>query len=397
MAQAIRLFRNILPNVDNSVHIRYTDVEDYLDFLAPNAVYDLTADNYRLNTNVLKVSLNHFLNYAIDYMEVTYVALEQTLDENYTKYVFYFVKNCYVQSGYVVYMLEEDIWATEQETLNQLKIVVNRCNAKLPNEVGIYDEIKKTETHRLDQSGQLYDTGYTRPLATQKFWNLNMFYVVFVVQWVTSRNLANTDYIKSTNTFAINLEDLLISMGDPTGHTTFKATDLACMCISGVTKTSTNVWGVTNDAKVIKAFIIPKNEGKIERNLGALTVNFIYRTWLTGNTDKTFTAYELRNTIEYFNYALSLTDFDANYKYYIGTYYNYMQLLNYMHNIDNDRYLNVRFVFMYSQSDVQIFIEQGNEQKEITNGFSIPLIANVEQTDVLPFVPVTAIIGAVIK
>ncbi|MBO4726580.1 MAG: hypothetical protein J5598_03205 [Clostridia bacterium] len=384
--QTLTLYGNFLPNIENSVHLRFTDVNEYIYYI--NANYAIGAylhvDNYRLNANTLKVSMKYFFDNNIDYKKVTYLHLEQVLGNIYAggKVVhnFYYVKDAKVQSDYVIYTIEIDYWATYQFLLDNGKIQLNRTNAVLANETMVYDEIVKAETpfhiDPVNYSYRLSGTGDTRRYLA----NSN-FYVVFIVEYVTVRNLANTDYVKATDLFAITLSALIASLE---AGASYASVDLASMIISGITSTTTSIGGVNNDAKVIGAYIVPNFESEVSTHLSGTQVEFNYRTMLTGNTTKKFTAnhmYTYRRDVPYYQYLTPTNNWGdgINYKYYVGSFHNYMQLVNYRKS--NGVQFMVSFVF--SPSKVQLIVSQGDNSKDITNAITIPQIANVEISDAL--------------
>lgn len=386
--QTIWLAKDFLPNVDNSVHFRFTYVYDYINYIGINyGISDpVHADNFRLNANKLKISFDYFKRNSLDYRKITYLYLEQVLGNIYeggqVLHTFYFVKNAIFQSDYVIFTIEIDYWATYQFLLDNGKIQLNRSNAVLANETMVYDEIVKTETpFAIDPttySKRPYGTGDSR-----RYMPNNMFYVVFIVEYVTIRNLANTDYVKATSLFAVSLSALISSLGSGVG-TSYASIDLASMIISGITSTTTNIGGVNNDAKVIGAYVVPYIESRVNTHLSATTVEFNYRTMLTGSTTMKFTAnhmYTYREDHPYYEYLSPTNDINEglDYKYYVGGFHNYMQIINYRKTGG----VNFMVSFVFSPSKVQLIVSQGENSKDITSAITIPLIANVEISDAL--------------
>ena len=185
--QSLYIYKDFLPNTDNGTHFRFTNVNDYIKYINTNYGINevLTVDNYRLNTNVLKVSFDYFKHNLIDYRKITYLRLEQRLSDTHVlaniMNTFYYVKSATLQSDYVTFSIELDYWATYQYLLDNHKIMLNRTNAILENEVMVYDEITKVETpindDPVDYSRRLFGTGDRRRYLDNSF-----FYVVFIVQ-----------------------------------------------------------------------------------------------------------------------------------------------------------------------------------------------------------------------
>ena len=388
--QNLYLYKDFLPNTDSGTHFRFTSVNNYINYINNYRINEiLTVDNYRLNTNVLKISYDYFKRNIIDYRKITYLYLEQLLRDTQGStdiiHTFYYVKSATLQSDYVTFSIELDYWATYQYLLDNHKIMLNRTNAILENEIMVYDEITKVETPNndepVDYSRRLSGTGDKRRYLDNSF-----FYVVFIVEYVVTRNLANTDYVKSTDLFAVPLSTLISSLNIATAET-FASVDLASMIISGITSTTTNIGGVNNDAKVIGAYIVPSIETSIESHLSVISVEFNYRTMLTGSETKTFTARSVHayRTDLIYNEPLAptleeYTNQDGiNYKYYVGGFHNYMQIVNYR----KSSYVKIMISFVFTPAKVQLFVSQGENSKDITNAITIPLIANVEISDAL--------------
>ena len=388
--QNLYLYKDFLPNTDSGTHFRFTSVNDYISYINNYKISEvLTVDNYRLNTNVLKISYDYFKRNIIDYRKITYLYLEQILRGTHGStniiHTFYYIKSATLQSDYVTFSIELDYWATYQYLLDNHKIMLNRTNAILENETMVYDEITKVETPNNDDpvnySRRLFGTGDRRRYLDNSF-----FYVIFIVEYVVTRNLANTDYIKSTDLFAVPLSTLISSLNIPTAET-FASVDLASMIISGITSTTTNIGGVNNDAKVIGAYIVPSFETSIESHLSVISVEFNYRTMLTGSETKTFTARSVHayRTDLIYNEPLAptleeYTNQDGiNYKYYVGGFHNYMQIVNYR----KSSYVKIMISFVFAPAKVQLFVSQGENSKDITNAITIPLIGNVEISDAL--------------
>lgn len=389
--QSLYLYKDFLPNTDSGTYFRFTNINDYINYINTNYGINevLTVDNYRLNTNVLKVSFDYFKRNLIDYRKITYLHLQQRLSDTHVLanmiHTFYYVKSATLQSDYVTFSIEIDYWATYQYLLDNHKIMLNRTNAILENEVMVYDEITKVETpinhDPVDYSRRLFGTGDRRRYLDNSF-----FYVVFNVQYVVTRNLSNTDYVKATDLFAVPLSTLVSSLNIATAET-YTSVDIASMIMSGISSTTTNIGGVNNDAKVIGAYIVPRIETSIENHLSVVTVEFNYRTMLTGSTTKTFTANSVHAYREDIIYneplAPTLQEYTnqdgINYKYYVGGFHNYMQIVNYR----KSNYVKLMISFVFTPAKVQLFVSQGENSKDITNAITIPLTGNVEISDAL--------------
>ena len=158
--QSLYIYKDFLPNTDNGTYFRFTNINDYINYINTNYGINevLTVDNYRLNTNVLKVSFDYFKRNLIDYRKITYLRLQQRLSDTHVSAniinTFYYVKSATLQSDYVTFSIELDYWATYQYLLDNHKIMLNRTNAILENEVKeidnklyVYDNTKLVVIH----------------------------------------------------------------------------------------------------------------------------------------------------------------------------------------------------------------------------------------------------------
>ena len=120
----IAIYKNFTPNTANAVHYLFEDANDYINKIKSHVVVAYDIENYRINRNVLMIKFDNYIN-AKNYDEITYIC--DNFDENgYQR--FYFVDNCYHQSGYAFYNLSIDYWASYIYRASIDNIHVKRCN-----------------------------------------------------------------------------------------------------------------------------------------------------------------------------------------------------------------------------------------------------------------------------
>lgn len=363
----INLYKEFTPNTASAVHYLFEDVNDYINKIIPYLVVSYDIENYRINRNVLMIKFDNYIN-AKNYDDITYIC--DNFDENgYQR--FYFVENCYQQSGYAFYNLSIDYWASYIYRARIDNIHVKRCNRNIATGVYRDDFITKTNSNEwLPISG-------TTIGSDNKRFDINKASIVFCMSYnVVS---TNTGSIDTTQLFAINLKDLkenyccYAESGEPRNANdqlelsqTTNAVDYAIAVVGGIYGVS--AWGPiknTNDAKVTQAWIVDNTlllttdnlvEGIKTRNLydGRTLSNTLVNAVIPSNLSRYF--------------SLNL---DKNYNYYVGTQGKGLKIKKL-----SDSTTQVQYNVIVSQSDLKVIVKQGDNQMDITDAFAVQLTLN---------------------
>lgn len=139
MARSINLYSRLF-NRDENVHYCFSDKQKYFEAIAPYVLMSVPFGTWRINKGQLIVSESAFDAKGVDWQSVCYIA---DWPEVTSKAEFYYVTRKYEQSGYIVFLIEKDIWATNYPKANLSEIRISRCNRAVGN--GVYDEIKEAE------------------------------------------------------------------------------------------------------------------------------------------------------------------------------------------------------------------------------------------------------------
>lgn len=363
----ITIYKNFTPNTSNAIHYLFEDFTDYLTKIQPYAVVAYDIENYRINRNVLMIKFDNYIN-AKNYDEITYIC--DNFDENgYQK--FYFVESCYQQSGYAFYNLSIDLWGTYITKCRIDNIKINRCNRNVAT--GIYrdDFVTKNNTNEW-----LAIDGTTSGNDNKRF-DINKCSIVFCMSYnVVS---SNTGSIDTTQLFAINLKDLKDNYCSLTGgglertaaqkvefSQKTNAVDYAVAVVGGIYGVS--AWGPikdTNDAKVTQAWLVD--------NTLLLTIDNVVEGIKTRNI---YDERTLSNTLVKAVVPSNLSRFfslhlDNNYNYYAGTQGKGLKIKKL-----SDSTTQVQYNMIVSQSDLKVIVKQGDNQMDITDGFSVQLTLN---------------------
>ena len=136
MNKTLNIYSNLTMNSGRDTHYIFTSIEKYLNALSHNIAKTLTMDNYRINSDTIKVKIDNDLQ--IDNLSIVTYAIEyysegegENLQIKY--YRCYFVKSFEVQSGYVIFRIEKDKWASNIEDINPSNLEILRSNRLLGN------------------------------------------------------------------------------------------------------------------------------------------------------------------------------------------------------------------------------------------------------------------------
>lgn len=131
----LNLYQNVTPNLSGT-HYYFKNFTAYLNLLASNLLKTIDNDRYDINKGFIRVKLGTDITEA-NYKQVTYII-------NTTDNKCYHVASQVVQSGYVIYNVNTDLWASYIKDAELKNINVRKCNRKINND-GIYDEISNAK------------------------------------------------------------------------------------------------------------------------------------------------------------------------------------------------------------------------------------------------------------
>lgn len=352
------LYRNITPNTSNGKHYLFTAFSDYKDFLANNLLKSVELNNYRINSNVIKVKIDTVLTIS-NYTTVTYIINE--LDNTC-----YLVNDASVQSGYIIYNCTVDYWGTYIADASLSNICVQRCNRNIG--IGIYQDINATKTNE-EVAFAIPQQYQVENLPTA--WKFNEVYAVFVLTY----NVEQTAFggVSTTNMFGINLKtlyDFYVNHAEDQEEREVRQLenplDIATNIIGGIygVKAMANYgFQVTNDAKVLRCYFVPSNliymlhSGVID-----IKSKSMYGSYNEIPVD------EVSNIQMYYNYTINI---NPNYNYYIGSYAKGLKLIRTTENT-----ITIKYKCINKHSELQIVAQQGDNEIDITSEFETTITLN---------------------
>lgn len=245
----IRLFKQLNINYGSFKHIITNNRQDYFDYCSQDTsnYIDITEDNYRLNTGVLRIAIgtqnvaeSDYWNYAIEYRmtsgtnpQVTYMRC-------------YWVRDIQVQSGMMILYLDVDEWGSNIWRVNLNNAHITRCNRQL---TGAYND--------------LCDQYADKPLSsTRTFLTPNQAVLVLAIRYNLHESLFSNN-VSETRLLAIKVGELQTDFdyvgGD--GHLAYiNPFEIAVNWAGGLYRMITydgQSQGATHDLQVLDAWIVP--------------------------------------------------------------------------------------------------------------------------------------------
>ena len=333
----VYLYANKLPNYGINTHVFFSDFAAYNEWLG-TPIMQFDEDRATINGNIAEIAIPA----GGSWEEITYLSWN-----NGGTWRYYFVRSSVWQSGYAVLSLELDYWATYIPFANISNIVVKRCNRAIGR--GVYDDIAVTfggSPLRLDDSEMTED-------------QIN---VVFVVAMATGRStILSNEAATALGIYRLNVGDIPTPDPVPAG---FSKLLYALDRISGITSVSIFDGGTVTqvDANVLKAYIVPSSM-TLSSNNYTPTFNYVGR----------YTKGNFKPTAEIAEGQVSrhiTIDINPNYKYYVGTRYNGLEITRETGTTD------IYYRFIYGQDSLKVRIDQGDKMLDITSAFEVGLTSN---------------------
>lgn len=384
MARTLNIYTDILPNVDGAPHIYADERQTVLNYLAPHLVSFFTLNNYRINTGVIRVSietLSSRLSLA-DLDHITYLIDYDALDEQGQYWRCYFVHDAIYQNGYIIMHVDIDFWGTFQPLgfdCNGYKI--HRCNRNIG--IGVYDEVTAVNVKDLYDVKPQALTGESTamtpiikemPYGTFAYADESELAIIFVAHITVARNLANTENVNATYLLGIELDRVRAVYQDAGVDTSnIDGIELAIRLISGIYGITAGN-GVDNDAEVVNAFLMPANAlygtGKAYK--------FVAKTPYTSANNNLVFQCQILNSYTLYEYVpLPSNKIDLNYECYAGVFDDGLKIAK----MTKDS--SVVFTYVMNIDGLRVTVRQGDNEKDITDDFAVSLSGNAEGLDYL--------------
>lgn len=370
------LYKEISPNLDKK-HYYFTTIAQYKNALVSNLVKSITLDNYRINTNIIKVALDSTITETIA-DKLTY-AIDEREDENHviTYFRCYHVNRIVIQSGYVTLYCSVDLWASYLYKATISNLIVNRCNRNIG--VGLLDEIAGTKGEATRSYCATTDTS-NGPSIPNQLMARNKVYIVFALKYNIEQN--NAGSVSQISLCAFNLQTLATALYNANyqaisdsdseevkaqkrqnnfNYSIVNPVDFAIDVVSGIYGiVGTNGWGGsgTLNAVVIGVWFADH----IVTKTGTSSIQIKSKANWHNFTDVTITPLEVARYEV--NKTLTITN-DFNKQFYIGTMQNGLKLQR-----TTQGTINVIIKIIPANDKLKVIAYQGDNQQDITEAFS---------------------------
>lgn len=367
MSRVLMLYANFTPNQDNNTYYYFKDAMSYIyGPLNDLKQIEISLDNYRINTGIIKIKRDAILGF--DIKNCTYVIdMEKGPTLNRNIYKCYHVRS-YEELDYYILHVDVDLWGTYIYRAKISNINVLRCNRNIG--IGIYDEIENTTEN--EEIGR----DFIKPRIenawldkTGAYGNDDYISIVYVVEHNIQQQVFGDDYISQTKMYYSTFTHLRSLV--KTEYQNKSGVEIASDVIGGIFGATGNLG--TLDARVIKAWILPNVlffKSGLSRTLKSKC------TYSDGN-EIIINAGEVeprRDSLQF-----TTIPFDINKAIYFGTYNYGLKLKRYTQPTN----MWCEIVANVGPIDLQVLVKQGEEQKDITQSFEVPLTTNSSITTTL--------------
>ena len=325
----VYLYKNKLPNYGENTHVFFNDVNAFVAYLG-DAFLQFTEDRYTINGNIAEVELPA----VTDVDSVTYIAWN-----NGGAWRFFFVRSSVYQSGYAIFTLDVDLWATHIARATLSNIRVTRCNRNIGT--GAYDPIPVTNGYDFIRLGESIGVS-----------NLAVVYVVAFATGLSSILVNNAG-----TSIGVFVQEMIEDKNRPEGTDLF---DWWIEVVSGIFSAKATIGEL--DANVLKAYIVPKNALLLK------TYTTPVFNVKTPSFSGTLTpSYEAAPFIFPKRFSVN---FDPNKKYFAGTKHAGLELVRTTQSAE------VVYNFILKQDGLQVIVQQGDRMLDITDAFQVGLTSN---------------------
>lgn len=358
----LRLYTGITPNTQRTLHYFFRYPATYLNAIASHVLKAINLDNYRVNYNVVKIALDEDnILTEQNYNEVSYISVADA-EKNY--YKFYYVESAVIQSGYVIFNVSVDLWASNIYNALFKNIIVNKSNLDFNN--GIADNILHTGTPAIEEFAE-----YSDHIRSYYVLGSNRIRIAVLLQYNVSQATFGSNKITKTGIFVtdkLSVLNSLLGSGLDSIYDKYNDFELAITAVGTIYELASGLIGLSgNDAQVLKAWVI---DDEII-NFASDTVVGVTAHAHYGDKAVNLPLYQLPS--QYKKYTVLGVNLNYNRLYSYGNFQNGMQLFN--KKIANGR-LPVTLHHIVDDYEIKIIAQQGERYKDITNMYELRLTTN---------------------
>ena len=349
------LYKEITPNKDPLNFYYFKDFAKYKNGFNSKLVKTINNDKYTINTEVLRIAIDTNITVAI-LDTITYI-----IDEEGDYKRCYFVNSFNYQSGYAYLSLSIDIWGSYIYKAQFNNSYLQACDRNLDSNYRWY--------YKEGSSIYCNDTPSFKWLDSSEISNMDVFAVFSIKSNVYQTNDGSTSTIKL---LGVNLRNLKTQwcnagdVGDRLAISKYQDFDVVARVLGGIYGSSYSQGSEENfKAEVINAWLLPRDlisvygDYYLASRVGDNRVSNGNFKWHAQFIEITTCETVFVND-EHLALGLQTT---TN---FLGTAYNGLKLIN-------TDVLNYGFRCIASYESITVVAYQGDNEKDITNSFSIAL------------------------
>lgn len=377
----LHLYTGACPNRADNPHIyifgyyyRHDTIDyinQYLNYMGTPAK-TINLNNYRINTNTIVLEQTSTDFEALFY-NVVY-AIDVDTETNYWRC--YQVRKTLCQSGKIILQVDVDLWGSYVPFMNIKQAFVNKCNRKIDK--GIYDMPQVTALFNDEDNGFLklrkpFYPSYDAPTIDETtgiaYAPFSRFIVLAYIN-MSSSDLNGLYDATLTELLAIPLATLMSLVSDLTTRLSTYQTpiDIISDLIGGIYTDNTEAY----KAKSLKCYLLPNEAVNIHSTGTSTTYTRTFKTNSKTLNNGSITMYFVKPNASKFIMPLDKTEIDINRKYFIGTI---DKGVSYTPFIDNEY---IFYTYNVKTDGVQVIVEQGFNQQDITTSFEVPINAGMQ-------------------
>ena len=321
------LYQGVNPNTARGTYYYFTSTQNYINAL-PAPVQTMNENDYRYTGGEIRIALQTIANAK----KVTYARISNAAGE-----WFYHVVSVNYVSGYAVFALMPDLWATYLADADISEIMATRCNRAIGG--GTYDDIELTVARSV--------TALSDEVPALS--------IVAVVAVATG---TSSILVNNSATYLGLYEFEFSKLEPPEGVSIF---DYAVALVAGVYSAKATIGGLP--AAVLKAYIVPHSVLGVRA--GAKIPIFNSKS-IYGDIALTPEA-----EVAPFSFPVNFTlNIDPDYEYIAGTALDGIRVPRTVAP------QTVTYTYTAKQDGITVTVRIGDEVRDITNQFSVGLTSN---------------------
>ena len=321
------LYQGINPNTARGTYYYFTNVQNYINALS-TPVQTMNENDYRYTGGEIRIALQTVANAK----KITYARISNAAGE-----WFYHVVSVNYISGYAVFSLMPDLWATYLADADISEIMATRCNRAIGG--GMYDDIELTVSRSVTALSD----------------DVPALSIVAVVAVATG---TSSILVNNSATYLGLYEFEFAKLEPPEGVSIF---DYAVSIIAGIYSADATLGDLP--AAVLKAYIVPHSVLGVRA--GAKIPGFNSKS-IYGDKSLTPEA-EIAPTSSLVSFDLPI---DPNYEYIVGTALDGMRVPRTV------KQQTVFYTYTTKQDGITVTVRIGDDVRDISNQFAVGLTSN---------------------